>query len=684
MKNLIALTIMLPVAVAAQDHEKACDVFSKVNYVLQEAHIKPKPIDDSLSVYVFNSIIEDLDDNSTLFLQEDYNQLAQHKFLIDDYLKAGECAFLNDFITLYRKALERKKAYIEEISGENLVYNSSDTIFYSRSAFPYHKEAGKIKNFIRKKITYDVLEDISKMSKNKDSLRVHLAKLGAVSKGKVTESYLCRVNTLLNPSDGFENSFYNLFFSTFCSYFDPHSTYFSYNDKASFMSSIATENYSLGLYVSQNDKEEIVVEEIVPGGPAFKTQKITKGDQLLKLAANDQEYAVTCASMETISRIVLSDTYRNVELTLRKNDGTVYSVKLEKKIMKAEDHSVYSYVLGETDPVGYVKVPSFYTALDDNSTNGCADDVAREVEKLKQQGIMALIIDLQYNGGGSMDEVIRMAGLFIDSGPMAVITGKGKSYDIIKDYQRGTVYNGPMVVLVNGFSASASEFFAGVMQDYNRALIAGSNTLGKATMQTILPLEGSQQDFVKVTIDRFYRVTGKSSQYTGVTPDVKMPSFFEKLLPRESSMPNAIKNDSVAVKVKFRQLPDDLIKQAAELSKKRIESDTDFRLIDSINKRIEALYGRDKAALPVTFDNVFADVHSMDGIWKDINTASEKEYTFKVANTTTAAMANDDFFTSINEQKIKSVKTDACIAEALRIATDLYNLKYNKLAVTSN
>ena len=129
MKNLIALTIMLPVAVAAQDHDKACDVFSKVNYVLQEAHIKPKPIDDSLSVYVFNSIIEDLDDNSTLFLQEEYNQLAQHKFLIDDYLKAGECAFMNDFTTLYRKALERKKAYIEEVNRENIAYNSSDTIF---------------------------------------------------------------------------------------------------------------------------------------------------------------------------------------------------------------------------------------------------------------------------------------------------------------------------------------------------------------------------------------------------------------------------------------------------------------------------------------------------------------------------------------------------------------------------
>ncbi len=681
MKKIFALAYMLPLALAAQEHENACDVFSKVNYVLQEAHIKPKPIDDSLSVYVFETLIEELDDNSTLFLKDEVQLLEKHKYKIDDYLNTKQCAFLQDFIGTYHKALQRKKQFVEEISRENLAYETKDTIFYSKKSFPHHSDQQRIKKFIRKKMVYDILEDVAQMSKNKDSLRTKLPQLLPAAKSRVTETYLCRVNTLLNPSEGFEEGFYNLFFSTFCSYFDPHSTYFSYNDKASFMSGIASENYSLGLYVSQNEKEEIIVEDIVPGGPAYKTQKITKGDQLLKLAADDREYAVSCTSLEAISNIVLSDTYRNVELTLRKKDGTIYSVALEKKIMKAEDHSVYSYVLGDTVPVGYIKVPSFYTALDNSTGAGCADDVAREVDKLKQQHIKGLVIDLQFNGGGSMDEVIRMAGLFIHSGPLAIITGKGKSLDVIKDTNRGTIYNGPIVVLVNGFSASASEFFAGVMQDYHRALVAGSNTLGKATMQTILPLEGSEQDFVKVTIDRFYRVTGKSSQYTGIQPDVVFPAFFEKLMPRESTMPNAIKNDSLEITLKFNPLAEKPILLAKELSRKRLAENENFKLVQSINSRVNALYVAEKAALPVTFDAVFADVHSMDGIWKDVNTATEKEQGISVAysSPTPVEADKDDFIISQNDQKIKAIRTDANIAEAMKIAIDLYNLKSAKL-----
>ena len=680
MKKIFALAYMLPLAMAAQEHEKACDVFSKVNDVLQEAHIKPKPIDDSLSVYVFETLIEELDENSTLFLKDEMQLLEKHKYKIDDYLKTKQCVFIQDFIGTYQKALLRRKAFIEEISSQNLAVESKDTIFYSKKKFPHHSDPQRIKKYIRKKMAFEILEDVAKMSTNKDSLRAKLPQLLPAAKNRITETYMCRVNTLLNPSEGFEESFYNLLFSTFCSYFDPHSTYFSYNDKASFMSVIATENYSLGLYVSQNEKDEIIVDDIVPGGPAYNTQKITKGDQLLKLAADNREYAVSCTSLEAISNIVLSDTYKNVELTLRKKDGTIYSVALEKMIMKAEDHSVYSYVLGDAVPVGYIKVPSFYTTLDNSSGAGCADDVAAEMEKLRQKGIKSLIIDLQFNGGGSMDEVIRMSGLFIHSGPLAIVTGKGKTMDVLYDRNRGTIYNGPIVILVNGFSASASEFFAGVMQDYHRALIAGSTTLGKATMQTILPLENSQKDFVKVTIDRFYRVTGKSSQYTGIVPDVVFPAFFEKVLPRESSMPNAIKNDSLEITLKYNPLSDKPIQQAAELSRKRLAENEDFNLILSANAYVNALYDADKAALPVRFDAVFDDVHSMDKIWKDIIIATTKDRELKVTPSSPilATAGKDDFLSSQSGQKIKAIRTDVNIAEAMRIAIDLYNIKSNK------
>lgn len=680
MRKIFALALLLSLTMNAQNNEKACNIFAKISSTLQTKHFKPKPIDDSLSVYVFNAIMENLDDRRMLFLQEDHDKLAKHKYLIDDYINNKDCSFFTDFITVYKQALERNKNNVTELGKQNILAGSNDTLFFSKTSFPYHKEPAKLKNFVRKKLVHDILEDIAKQSKDKDSLKVHFTKLSKLSQEKIVESYLCKANSELNPPNGFDSSIYNRFFSIFCSYYDPHSTYFSYNDKASFMSTISTENMSLGIVVSQNANEEIVVDEIVPGGPAYRTNKISKGDQVVKLTTDGKDYHVNCASLEAISSIVFSDTYKTVGLTMRKNDGTIYSVTLQKEVMKAEDHTVYSFILGEGDnKVGYIKIPSFYTAAD-KSIRGVADDVSKEITKLKKDNIQGLILDLQFNGGGSMDEVIKMSGMFIDFGPLAVITDTRYSFNTVKDYNRGTLYDGPLVVLVNSFSASASEFFAGIMQDYNRAVIAGSNTLGKATMQTIVPLdENNPQDFVKVTVDKFYRVTGKSSQYKGIRPDVEMPVFFDKLLPRESSMPTAMKNDSINFNLKFRRLSKEPIGQAAEMGKKRVAQNPDFAKVKDINSRVNSLLIKDKKPLPLNFDAVFADVHSMDDIWKDINAATEKQQPIAVSNTSfaTEIILKDEYQKNSFEHKMKSIKSDPYILESLRILLDLSKISSN-------
>ncbi len=282
MKKILAIACFLPLMVEAQNHEQACGVFYNINELLQKEHFKPKPTDDSLSVYVFNTVIKSLDENRMLLLQEDIDSLSRHKYKIDDYLINRDCAFFEDFINIYKKVLQRNIDIINDISSEGINLNGTDTIYYSTTPFPYRKNANELKKFINKKIIYDVLEDIAKQSKNKDSLAAQFGGLEKASKAKITDAYLCRTDAELNPEEGFENSIYHKFYAIFCSYFDPHSTYFNYNEKAYFLSSLSSENYSLGIHVSQNDKEEIIVENIVPGGPAYKTQKIDKGDQILK------------------------------------------------------------------------------------------------------------------------------------------------------------------------------------------------------------------------------------------------------------------------------------------------------------------------------------------------------------------------------------------------------------------
>ncbi|RYJ42443.1 carboxy terminal-processing peptidase [Flavobacterium beibuense] len=678
MKNIYAIACFLPLMVGAQNHEQACGVFYNINELLKSEHFKPKPTDDSLSAYVFNRVMRDLDDNRILFLKEDTDLLAKHEYNIDDYITEGNCAFFTDFVVTYKKALERNIDIINEINHEDLDLNSTDSIYYSKNYFPYRTEKEQLKKLIRKKITYDVLEDIAKLSKDKDSLKAQLPSLQGAAKAKITDAYLCRAEGLLNPEEGLDKVIYHKFYAAFCSYFDPHTNYFNYNDKAAFLSTVSDENYSLGIYVSQNENEEIIVQEVVPGGPAYKTQKIDKGDQILKLASENREYAVTCASIETITNIVFSDAYKTVQLTLRKNDGTVYSVDLEKKVMRTEDNAVYSFVIGDTLPMGYIKIPSFYTAIDDKNYHGCADDVAKEVLKLRGENINGLIIDLQFNGGGSMDEVTKLAGMFIDFGPVCIVTDKNKTSKVIKDYMRGTIYDGPLVILVNGFSASASEFFTGVMQDYGRAIIAGNTTMGKATMQTIYQLqEKDPTDFVKVTIDKFYRITGKSNQYIGIEPDIELPSYLDEFLPREKTEPNALPNDSIKFRVRFHKENRRFYKQAVTLSEERVKSDTDFNDILSVNQKIDKLHKDDKDPVGLNFDGVFTDVHTMDSIWKSISVFEDKVQNPHVATSrdTYQRIMYDDFLSNTNEHRVKLVKNNLYIKEAVNILTDLYNLE---------
>lgn len=663
----------------AQNHDKACNLFNTINTTLQKNHFKPKPIDDSLSVYVFNSVLKGIDENHNLLLQEEYDALAVHKYKIDDYIKNCNCSFFDDFINIYKKALLRHTAIVKSLEKESLEFATNDTIKYALTAFPYKTDSIEAKNSLRRRMVHNILEDVAVLSKNKDSLFTYLPELCRISKIKICDSYLCRLDNYLNPTEGLDGALYNSFYTAFCNYFDPHTTYFNYDEKASFMSGVSSEEYSLGIYISQNEKEEIIIDEVIPGGPAYKTYKIDKGDQILKFASNDTEYVVSCSSIEAISDIIYSDIYKNVELTLRKKDGTIYSVALNKTIMKSDSHSVYSYILGDTNAIGYIKIPSFYSGFSTHANKGCAADVAAEVIQLKKKGIKGLIIDIQNNGGGVMEEAFNLAGMFINFGPLTVVSGGKENSNVYYDYNRGMLYDGPMVILVNGASASASEFFSGVLQDYNRAVVLGSTTMGKATMQTILPLEDTAEnkDFVKVTIDKFYRVTGKSSQYNGIIPDVTVPELFEEFMYRESNLPTALKNDSINT-VRFRKIKDNIIERVILQSRERIASDTSFNTIKSINKRISERYESGKAPLPITFDAVHKDIHSTDMLWSEISELTKKENSFSISSlpNSISSLPNDsDFYKTINEYKIKLLRTDLCVLEGIAILNDYIALK---------
>lgn len=666
----------------AQDNGKSCDVLQKINTLIQREHYSPKPIDDSLSVYVFETFLSGLDENKNIFLKSEYEYLSKYKFKLDDYLRANDCSFFADFATTYKKALERSKTAIEKIQNEKFDYNSNDTIRFTRKEYPFYVKAEDVEKVYIKRLKYDILEDISKTSKNLDSLQQHFAAMEKVSKAKIFETALCKINNRLETKESIEKEIRNDFYNVFCSYFDPHSSYFSYDTKSSFLSGLSTDNLSLGLYVTLNEKEEIIVEEIVPGGPASEAEIIEKGDQVIKVAnEKGDEFVVSCNSLETIGEIVFSDSNKKVTLTFRKKNGNQYSVTLEKKVMKAEDHAVFSFVVErENTRLGYINIPSFYTDFENNSLQGTTDDVAREIFKLKNENIDGIVIDLQNNGGGSMEEAIRLSGIFIDSGPISVLADNKKNLKILKDTNRGMIYNGPLLLLVNGNSASASEFFASVLQDYNRALLLGSTTLGKATMQQIIPIDEKQQDFVKLTIEKFYRVTGKSHQQTGVVPDVLIPTLYDGIISRENSSKTALKNDAIKVKTRFSHYSKNVVEKLIPLSQSRVNLEANFNEIKEVNTKMETIFKSQKAPILMNFASVFSNVHEVDSLFEQVKKISETASDFVIKNTsfTEEIIKTDDFQKSINEYRIKNLKTNASVFEAINVISD-----YKKLFVNS-
>ncbi|KIA93251.1 peptidase S41 [Flavobacterium sp. KMS] len=671
MKKFSLVFLLVGFSLFGQNSDSTCEILTKINALIQSEHIQPKPVDDSLSVFVFDNFIDDLDPSRNVFLKSEYDALAKkYRLNIDNLILNKDCSFLNDIVTKYRNGLIRNKAALEKILTQPIDYSAKDTIRFYKKSFPVYMKETEIEKVWRKKMRYEILDEISEISSNLDSLKANFASLEPIHKKTVLDNEICRINTLLQSGKNPQEKLYNYF----CTYFDPHTAYFSDDSKSSFVASLSKEHLSLGLNVNLNEKNEIIVDELDPNGPAFKTGQIKKGDQIISISNQKETLKVSCATLESISTMILSELNKTIVLTLKRNSGKSFEVSIEKQIMKDEENSVFSFIIGKESKIGYIKIPSFYADLEGNSGKGCADDTAKEIIKLQKDNIKGLVIDLIDNGGGSMEEAIKLAGMFIDSGPISIVVDNKKEQSVINDPYKGMLYKGIVVVLVNGNTASASEFFAAIMQDYNRALLLGSTTLGKATMQTIQSLdEKKNTDFLKITINKFYRITGKSHQYIGITPDVVLPEFYENIIQKEKNFPTAIKNDSIVPVLRFRPyVKRSLINSLADDSSIRVAASDYFNNIIQINQKIDQLINIPQTEIPMTLDAVFNQKKSRSILWEEINAFNSKNSPLEIYNSTVNQFLLGIYPTEkvMNQYQINNLKTNPYLNEAVNIIND--------------
>lgn len=675
MKKILLGFMIISSAIYAQNDNDTCKKLSKINALIKKEHVHPKPVDDSLSVFIFDQLVNQLDPGRNIFFKSEYDSLAQQfRLQIDDKIINNQCDFITSFETIYKKGLQRNLILIEKISKDSLDFESKDTIRMYKKPFPIYMNPNNMVKIWKKKIRYDILTDIASQSQNLDSIKANFKTHVLTQKKTSIENEICKINSLLKGTLSFDEKIYALF----CSYFDPHTNYFSMDNKSNFVSSLSKEKLSLGFIVTLNEKNQILIEEIDQNGPAFKNGLLKKGDEIIALSNQKEILKVTCASLEEIGEMITSDSNKSITLWIKRKGEKNFHITLEKEVIKDEQNTVYSFLIDEKNKIGYIKIPSFYSNFDNKNSSGCAEDVATEIVKLQNDNITGLIIDLMDNGGGSMEEAIKLAGLFIHHGPISIIVDNTENQQVIKDPYRGYLYKGPVIILVNGNSASASEFFASILQDYNRAMVIGSNTQGKATMQTILPLEEEEKDFVKVTINKFYRITGKSHQGIGVLPNIKLPVLYENILSKESDLPNAFKNDVLPTSIKYKPyVTNKLINQLTKNSLKRSNSSSYFNTITGLNKKIDTIVKNPKTVIPMEIGEFFQEQQSISGLWNEINNFKDESIHLNVKN----SKFNESLLNvypaerPIKEKQINTLKTNHYLNEAILIISDYLTLK---------
>lgn len=467
--------------------------------------------------------------------------------------------------------------------------------------------------------------------------------------------------TLHHPS-GYENYVASLYCDAIANLFDPHTEYMPLEEKRDFETSLGKQGYYFGFSLQENEKGNTEIGRLVPGSPAWKCGDLNKGDIVTGIGWEGKESVdVSGLRAGEISDLLKSDDTARLRLTVKKQDGIEKTVSLIRAKIDNEENNVRGYVLKGNISVGYIYLPDFYTAYE--SYGSCANDVAKEIVKLKKEKIAGLILDIRYNGGGSLQEALDMAGIFIDAGPLVMMKERTGRIVSLKDPNRGTIYDGPMTVLVNGQSASASELLGAVLQDYHRAVIVGSTTFGKGSAQVILPVDtntavpitsrNTQYGYVKVTTSKFYRVTGGTTQHAGVTPDIVLPDIFDGLNYHESALPSALPADTVRKNEYYTPLPDLPLTALAMKSKSRIDVDKNFAII----RKYSDLLKEGKSA-DSTID--FSPIRKVTA-----------RYAVTVNAFDASMLKSDSYRDELTKQWIQKISSDKYVEESYNILNDL-------------
>jgi len=674
-----------------EDPEKDKLLLELLTFVLEKGHYSPVEINDDFSKKVYKKYLDNIDPTKRFFIQSDIDEFSKYETSIDDMIKNKDLTFFNLTNARLLKRMSESREIYEDVLSKPFDFTAKESINVDYEKLPFSKSKSELKDRWRKQLKLSALSSITDKEqlegdkKKKDN--AYEVKSFDVIEKEVRENSLKSLNEYFDfiEKELERDDWFAIFLNSIVERFDPHTFYFSPDDKEKFDVSMSGTFQGIGARL-QKKESGVEVSELISGGPAWRGKELEAGDLILKVAQGKEEpLDIAGMRLDDVVKKIKGPKGTEVRLTVKKVDGTIKVISIIRDEVETEETFAKSSIVVKDDKkYGIIYLPKFYISFENKENRDAFKDVAAEIEKLKAQNIDGLVMDLRDNGGGSLETVVKMVGLFIPDGPIVQVKAPGRNPEILPDPDKKVQYDGPLVVMINNFSASASEIFAAAIQDYKRGIIVGSkHSYGKGTVQNVIDLNqfirgNSYGDLgaLKTTIQKFYRINGGSTQREGVKSDIVFPDRFSYLDMGERDEESALPWDKIEP-AKYQPLNANYDNVIAN-SKKRIAANPTFNLIDENAKWI--FERKDENDFSLNLNDFKKEIAVADVKIKKFKAISDynNKYVFTSLPDEVALFEKDTLLKQKRERWHEELQKDIYVEETLNVISDMKLLTKGK------
>lgn len=707
----VALWSFMPKQKVESDPGRDKLLMELITFVIEKGHYDPAKIDDTFSKAVYKSYFESIDPSKRFFIQSDLDEFSKYEDKIDDMILAKDLTFFDLTYDRLMKRIKESEGFYKDILSKPFDFSKDEEYNVDYEKMPYPKNDEELRARWEKQLKLSVLSTIvdkqklqeTPVDKNKNSNKIDEPKVEKKADDGKKKTFAelekeARESTLKSLNDYFgmiddlkRDEWFTIFLNSIAERFDPHTYYFAPDDKEKFDTSMRGSLEGIGAKL-QKKSDYVEISELIPGGPAWRGKDLEQGDLIMKVAQGDKD-AVDIAGMrlDDVVKKIKGPKGTEVRLTVKKVDGSIKVIPIVREVVELEDtYAKSSVVKKDGKTYGIIYLPKFYIDFENKDNRDAAKDVALEVKRLKEQKVDGIIMDLRDNGGGSLKTVVDITGLFIPQGPVVQVKSTGKQKEVLADTDSSVLWDGPLVVMVNNFSASASEIFAAAIQDYNRGIIVGSkHTYGKGTVQNLIDLNQfvrgndlGDLGALKTTTQKFYRINGGSTQREGVSSDIVMPDRYSYIDMGERDIDNAMPWDKIDA-ANYKAVKSNFEAPIAN-SKKRMAENEQFKLMDENAKFIFAK--KDDNTYNLNVDKFKAKVAETEAAAKKFKALSDykNNLTFDALPYEKAIFEKDASLAEKKKRWYESLSKDIYVEEALNVLDDMQPKGAKNNALTVN